>query len=208
MDMNFNCMCRGDGKASIALSLGNRTHDGAVEFSVSAHDVKKVPHQVYGMQSTFEQSKDEYVLTVPLLRATTYTITAVEVDAAGNQLDSAALKLSTESLKWKSRFAYRFQREQALAIRDIDSSGAANQTSFDIQHLLYEPEKDCDTDFILFQGSIVPKCLKSTFEVSCIDQKATPFPVAIPSRNRSRLKTTRSQAPTCAAVSIIPSARR
>lgn len=171
MEIKINGMCRGDNKASISFDVIDVAAGNDLSFSVGLSNAVEIPFQAYGAGSVFEKNEITYVINVPLLRGALYHLRVTETDELGRDISTAEELISSNSLRWRSRYAYRFQKDLAREIRDIDHSSRADRTDFTVAHVVFQPDENFEGAMLMMQGMIIPKCIKSDFKVYCMDDR-------------------------------------
>lgn len=124
--MKFETMCRGCGTAYIKVVVGSVDRDSSFSWSCQSEDGVELPIEAHRF-SLDSDSTRSYGLVTPLLDTRIVKISYIEKDGNGKALSTNSAALTRSKIKWASRFNYRFNSEEAHALRDIDGFTYSNQ---------------------------------------------------------------------------------
>lgn len=138
--MRCTGICRGQGVAYLAVEF--EMHDQASEVRFLSHSEEGVelPIEAYHME-TNAWGVYRYVVVVPLLDTRRVSVEMRQFDMGGSEMCRAHKMFSRFTIKWASRFNYRFANDRALSMRDIDLSTYADQIHLSPKALISAPQK-------------------------------------------------------------------
>ena len=160
MKVQFQGMCRGDGRAYAKVTIPDVPDGHALRVSARSLQGFDIPCTIYPSSRA-----DEYIIMSPLLASDRQTLIIDDLDERGLPVSSFTKRINAHALAWESRFNYRFRPELTSEISGIEYDFKAEQIisridwiSVDEDHAIFRvrftipSHKESDIDIHMFDG--------------------------------------------------------
>lgn len=128
-------ICRGSGKAFFLYKINCELKSNTLELTAFAGD-KTIPADLLAFNDIESKFQCSYVVAVvPQVQLPT-TLAFTLLDKTGQEITKKQESFSAQTIKWKSRFAYRTKPELALKIRNYDEEKDPSFISFHIEEMI------------------------------------------------------------------------
>lgn len=140
MPMRCHGICRGRGVAYVSVAFKRVCAASEIRFSSKSELGNSLPIEAYD-QDCLGSGWASYIVVVPLLDTSCFTVEMKELDADGDVISKASRTFSRLYIKWASRFNYKFASDRAFSMRDIDLSTYVGQIHLTPKALISAPQK-------------------------------------------------------------------
>lgn len=173
MNLRVIGMCRGDGKGYLKLSIEGDLAGKTLGLECRLDDGRIVPSNLYALEHEEDVLRSvECVAVVPLLAVQKLRLTVI---AANNEdAERVDMEISMSELKWRSRFAYAFQKDMAVQLRDIDKTFVYKQITAEFIRTIAD-----GAEAIVHTKFSMPYFVESDVKIVALDERGAPLDIPI-----------------------------